>query len=127
MKLSSHVVCDQFIFNHYMVNCDGQSPDLLRPSSVEIVRPRWRGTQNTEILFRRYILEKSFKISQVLTGPFFSDTSFMMSCYEQMRGNEEIQSRPESGRDNPFDLFFLKVDINLNRVLKVRCPYVSKA
>jgi len=50
----------------------------------------------------------------------------MMSCYEQMRGNEEIQSRPESGRDTPFDLNFLKVDINVNRVLKVRCPNVSK-
>ena len=57
----------------------------------------------------------------------------MMSCYEQMRGNEEIQSRPESGRDTPFDLNFLKVDIilkvdiNVNRELKVRCPNVSKA
>ena len=50
----------------------------------------------------------------------------MMSCYEQMRANEEIQSRPESGRDTPFDLNFLKVDINVNRVLKVRCPNVLK-
>ena len=43
-----------------------------------------------------------------------------------MRANEEIQSRPESGRDTPFDLNFLKVDINVNWVLKVRCPNVSK-
>mgnify|MGYP001368798730 CR=1 FL=1 len=50
----------------------------------------------------------------------------MMSCYEQMRANEEIQSRPESGRDTPFDLNFIKVDINVNWVLKVRCPNVSK-
>ena len=50
----------------------------------------------------------------------------MMSCYKQIRANEEIQSRPESGRDTPFDLNFLKVDINVNWVLKVRCPNVSK-
>ena len=38
----------------------------------------------------------------------FSDTSFMMSYHEQMKGNEKIQSRPESGRDTPFDLNHLK-------------------
>ena len=73
-----------------------------------------------------HIGEKFQDISSVNCS-FFSDTSFMMSCYEQMRGNEEIKSRPESGRDTPFDLNFLKVDINVNRVLKVRCPNVSKA
>ena len=46
----------------------------------------------------------------------FSDTSFMMSYYEQMKGNEKIQNRPESGRDTPFDLNHLKVDININWV-----------
>ena len=52
----------------------------------------------------------------------FSDTSFMMSYHEQMKGNEKIQSRPESGRDTPFDLKHRKeVDIDVNWVLKERC------
>ena len=44
----------------------------------------------------------------------FSDTSFMMSYHEQMKGNEKIQSRPESGRDTPFDLNHLKLALGDN-------------
>ena len=80
------MVCDQFMFNHYMVICDGQS-------------------------------HKNYSS--------FSDTSFMMSYHEQMKGNEKIQSRPESGRDTPFDQNHLKeVDINVNWVLKERCKNI---
>ena len=58
-------------------------------------------------ILRSYILEKSFQDISNVNCYLFSDTSFMVSYYEQMRG-KRFRVDQNQVEIPPFDLNFLK-------------------